>query len=79
MKKLGLLAMAFALVMTMTQCKKENTTTSNDEGVKVPITLNVSGGHSSRVDVTKETGVVTFENGDVIHVSSNGTYVGTLT
>ena len=79
MKKLCLLAMALALVLTMTQCKKENTTTSNDEGIKVPITLNVSGNGGSRVDVTTGTGVVTFENGDVIHVSSNGTYVGTLT
>ena len=76
MKKLGLLAMAFALVMTMSQCKKENTTSTNIEGPKVPITLNVSGG--SRVDVATETGVVTFENGDVLHVVSNGTYVGTL-
>ena len=85
MKKLGLLAVAFGLVMTMTQCKKENTVASNDEGVKVPITLNVSGASigsatgGSRITVTTETGEVTFENGDVIHVSSNGTYVGTLT
>ena len=79
MKKLGLLAMAFALVMTMTQCKKENTTTSNDEGSKVPITLNVNGNGGSRVAVEGSTGVVTFENGDVIHVVSNGVYVGTMT
>ena len=78
MKKLGLFAMAFALVMTMTQCKKENTTTVTDEGVKVPITLNVSSNNGSRVDVETETGVVTFETGDVIHVVSNGVYVGTL-
>ena len=79
MKKLGIIAMAFALVLGMSQCKKENTTASNDEGMKVSITLNVNGGNVSRVAVTPETGVVTFENGDVIHVVSNGVYVGTMT
>ena len=89
MKKLGIIAMTFALVLCMSQCKKENT---NDEGAKVPITLNVNGASTpstgsgtgsatggSRVAVETETGVVTFENGDVIYVVSNGTYVGTLT
>lgn len=79
MKKLGIIAMAFAMLLGMSQCKKENTSASNDEVVKVPITLNVSGNSGSRVAVTPETGVVTFENGDVIHVVSNGVYVGTMT
>ena len=79
MKKLGIIAMTFALVLGMSQCKKENATVSNDDGVKVTITLNVSGNGGSRVAVTPETGEVTFENGDVIHVVSNGAYVGTLT
>ncbi len=78
MKKLGVFAMAFAILLGMSQCKKENTSASNDEAVKVPITLNVSGNSGSRVAVTPETGVVTFENGDVIHVASNGVYVGTM-
>ena len=79
MKKLGLFALAFALVLGMSQCKKENTTTSNDEGSKVPITLNVNGNGGSRVAVDGSTGVVTFEDGDVLHVVSNGIYVGTMT
>ncbi len=79
MKKHGLFALAFALVLGLSQCKKENVSSSSDEVVKVPITLNVGGNNGSRVAVTTETGVVTFENGDVIHVASNGTYVGTLT
>ena len=72
MKKLGIIAMAFALVLCMSQCKKENATTSNDDGTKVSITLNVNGALTgsatggSRVAVETETGVVTFENGDVI-------------
>ena len=72
-------ALAFALVLGLTQCKKENTTTSNDEGAKVPVTLNVSGGNDSRVAVEGSTGVVTFEDGDVLYVASNGIYVGTMT
>lgn len=79
MKKLGLFAMAFALLMGMSQCKKENTNTSADESAKVPITLNVNGGNGSRVAVNTENGVVTFENGDVLYVASGGVYVGTLT
>ncbi len=79
MKKIGIIAMAFAMLLGMSQCKKENTSASNDEAVKVPITLNVSGNSGSRVAVAPETGVVTFENGDVIHVVSNGVYVGTMT
>lgn len=79
MKKLGIIAMAFAMLLGMSQCKKENTSASNDEAVKVPITLNVSGNSCSRVAVAPETGVVTFENGDVIHVVSDGVYVGTMT
>ena len=79
MKKLGLLAMAFALVMTMTQCKKENVNSTTDESTKVPITLYVSGGSGSRVAVETETGVVTFENGDLLYVASNGVYIGSLT
>ncbi len=78
MKKIGIIAMAFAMLLGMSQCKKENTSASNDEAVKVPITLNVSGNSGSRVAVAPETGVVTFENGDVIHVVSNGVYVGTM-
>ena len=76
MKKLGMFALAFALVLGLTQCKKENTTASNGDGAKVPITLNVSSGN--RVAVETETGVVAFENDDVIYVASNGVCVGTL-
>jgi len=92
MKKLGMFALAFALMLGLTQCKKENTTTSSNDGAKVPITLNVNGGAStpstgseigsatdgSRVAVEGGTGVVTFESGDVLYVASNGVYVGTM-
>ena len=79
MKKLGIFALAFALVLGLSQCKKESTNSTNDEGAKVPITLNVGGGNGSRVAVEGSTGVVTFEDGDVLYVASNGACVGTLT
>lgn len=78
MKKLGIIAMACALLLGMSQCKKDNTTTPTNEGEKVRITLNV-GSSSAKHEVTPETGVVTFTNGDVLYVASNGVYVGTLT
>ena len=79
MKKFGIIAMAIVLLMGMSQCKKEKTETPSNEGVKVPITLNVNGGHGSRVAVNTENGEVTFENNDVLYVASDGVYVGTLT
>ena len=77
MKKLGLIAMAMALVMTLSQCKKDDTTTPTNDGKKVPITLKVSS-NGAKHEVTPSTGEVTFQNGDVLHVASNGVYLGTL-
>ena len=77
MKKLGIITLAMALLLGMSQCKKEKTDTPANEGVKVPITLNVNG-NGSRVAVNTENGVVTFENGDLLYVASNGVFVGTL-
>lgn len=85
MKKLGIIAMAFALVLGMSQCKKEKTETPANEGTKVPISLTVGGVSTgsatggSRVAVDTETGVVTFENGDLLYVASDGVYIGSLT
>lgn len=70
--------MAFALVMTITQCKKnEETTTSNDEVVS--ITLDVNKNNGSKVNVNPATGTVDFESGDKIYVGSGGKYIGFLT
>ena len=77
MKKLGLFALAMALVMTLSQCKKDDTTTPANDGKKVTITLNV-GDNGSRHSVTPSTGAVTFQLDDKLHVVSNGTYLGTL-
>jgi len=77
MKKLGLFALAMALVMTLSQCKKDDTTTPTNDGKKVPITLKVSS-NGAKHEVTPSTGEVAFEDGDVLHVASNGVYLGTL-
>ena len=78
MKKISMILMAFALAMTMSQCKKnEGQPTSNDE--VVTITLDVTQNNGSRVVVNPSTGTVDFETGDKIYVGSGGKYVGFLT
>lgn len=79
MKKLGLLVMAFALVMTMSQCKKEENVKPNDSNDGVTITLNVKSSGDSKVNINPYSGTVTFQTGDVIYVVSGGKFVGTLT
>ena len=77
MKRISLLAMAVALVMTLAQCKKTETPTNENELGKVHITLDVSSG--SRVIISPETGGTAFEQGDKVLVANGGHYVGTLT
>lgn len=77
MKRISLLAMAVALVMTLAQCKKTETPTNENEGWKVHITLDASSG--SRVIISPETGGTAFEQGDKVLVANGGHYVGTLT
>jgi hypothetical protein len=78
MKKISMILMAFALAVTMSQCKKnEEKPTSNDE--VVTITLDVAKNNGSKVVVNPSTGTVDFETGDKIYVGSGGKYVGFLT
>ena len=78
MKKISIILAAFAFVLTMSQCKKnEGQPTSNDE--VVTITLNVKNNNTSKVVVNTATGTVDFETGDKIYVGSGGKYVGFLT
>lgn len=78
MKKISVILAAFALAMTMSQCKKnEGQPTSNDE--VVTITLDVKNNDNSKVVVNTATGTVGFETGDKIYVGSGGKYVGFLT
>lgn len=73
------LFLALAMMLGLTQCRKDVIAPSTPEGVF--ITLNV--GDNSKVDVNPTGGngyaTVTFTNGDKIYVGNNGKYVGTLT
>lgn len=78
MKKISIILLAFALAMTMSQCKKnEVQPVSNNE--VVTITLDVNKNTGSKVVVNPATGTVDFESGDKIYVGSGGKYVGILT
>lgn len=78
MKKLKLMALVATLLVTMAQCKKQETPSSNEiEGEKVHITLEVDNGAKNFVH--PETGTAFFTNGDEVLVANNGHYVGKLT
>ena len=76
MRKYSFIMMALALLVGMAQCKKEQVTPSENNGVN--ITLKVDGG-SEKLNVYPATGAVIFTEGDEIYVGNNGKYVGTLT
>ena len=87
MKRLSTIIMALALVLGMSQCKKQETPTNGDSGEKVYVTLNVNNGESiavnvdngSRHAVAPNLGVIQFREGDVLYVGNNGRYIGQLT
>lgn len=75
MKKACQLLMATVLVVALAQCKKEQQSISEEEHeVRISLVVNSNG---TRLDVTPPH--ITFENGDVIYVASDGKYIGTLT
>ena len=87
MKKLSTIIMALALVLGMSQCKKQEIPTNGNGGEKVHITLNVNNGENISVNVDNggrhavapNLGVIQFRNGDVLYVGNNGRYIGQLT
>jgi len=88
MKKLSTIIMALALVLGMSQCKKQEIPTNGNGGEKVHITLNVNNGESLDVNVNDNggrhavapsLGMIQFRNGDVLYVGNNGRYIGQLT
>lgn len=85
MKRFSTIVMALALVLSLSQCKKNEQNNAENQGEAVTITLDVSGASTStttdgsRVIVNPTTGTVNFENNDQIIVASGGKYVGTLT
>ena len=86
MKKLSTIIMALALVLGMSQCKKQETPTStgnNTEGT-VHITVKVDGkdGKDENGDkhaIAPDHGLFAFTDNDKIYVGHGGKYVGQLT
>jgi len=87
MKKLSTIIMALALVLGMSQCKKQETPTNGNGGEKVYVTLNVNNGESLNVNVNDNggrhavapnLGMIQFRNGDSLYVGNNGRYIGKL-
>ena len=72
--------MALALVLGLSQCKKEQPLEPQGEQVRITLNVNNGGNNGSRVNVDPTTSpMVTFEEGDKILVGYDGAYVGTLT
>ena len=79
MKRLSTIIMALVLALGLTQCKKNEQPTTENQGEAVTISLQVKNGNDAKVLVNPETGTVDYEVGDQILVASAGKYVGTLT
>ena len=80
MKKMSYFVMALALVLGLSQCKKEQPATPQNGQVRITLNVENGGNNGSRVNVDPTTSpMVTFEKGDKILVGYNGVYVGTLT
>lgn len=78
--------LAFAMLIGMTNCKKNVETISNEATNGVHITLNLDDDNNGSEVIVNPTGhtnpnyaTVTYESGDVIYVGNNGKYCGYLT
>ena len=77
MKRINTLIIAIALLLGLSQCKKQETpSTTETDGNLVHISVNVN--HGSKHTVTPGDGSYRFENGDKLYVGNNHRYVGTL-
>ena len=87
MKKLSTIIMALALVLGMSQCKKQETpvtgnTTPIYPGVDITVKVGDNEGKAENGEkhyIAPEYGLFAFSNGDVLYVGHNGQYVGSLT
>lgn len=77
MKRMTYFMMALALMLGLTQCKKESIKPQN-VNVGVRITLNVENS-GNRHDVNTVSGEVNYQDGDVIYVGDGSHFIGTLT
>ncbi len=79
MKKLNAIIIAMALVLSLGQCKKQETpATPNANDGMVYITVNVDNG-SGRHHIEPGVGAYVFTNEDILYVGNDGQFVGTLT
>ena len=87
MKKLSTIIMALALVLGMSQCKKQETpttgnTTPTNPGVRITVNVGDQDGkdnNGEKHNIAPEYGLFSFSSGDVLYVGHNGHYVGSLT
>jgi hypothetical protein len=87
MKKLSTIIMALALLLGMSQCKKQETPTTGNTTPSNPgvhITVNVGdqdgkGENGEKYNIAPAYGLFAFTNDDVLYVGHNGKYVGSLT
>ena len=86
MKKLSTIIMALALVLGMSQCKKQETpttgnTTPSNPGVHITVNVGDKDGkddNGEKHNIAPQYGLFSFSSGDVLYVGHNGQYVGTL-
>ena len=86
MKKLSTIIMALALVLGMSQCKKEETpatgnTTPTNPGVHITVNVGDQDGkdnNGEKHNIAPQYGLFSFSNNDTLYVGHNGKYVGFL-
>lgn len=88
MKKLSTIIMALALVLGMSQCKKQETPTSatpSNPGVHITVNVGDQDGkdgkdnNGEKHNIAPAYGLFAFTQGDVLYVGHHGKYVGKLT
>ena len=90
MKRLSTIIMALALVLGMSQCKKQETpttgnTTPTNPGVHITVNVGDQNGkdgkdnNGEKHNIAPQYGLFSFSSGDKLYVGHNGEYVGTLT
>ncbi len=90
MKKLSTIIMALALVLGMSQCKKQETpttgnTTPTNPGVHITVNVGDQDGkdgkdnNGEKHNIAPQYGLFSFSSGDVLYVGHDGKFVGTLT
>lgn len=87
MKKLSTIIMALALVLGMSQCKKQETPTTGNTtpiypGVDITVKVGDNEGkaeNGEKHNIAPQYGLFAFSSGDVLYVGHDGQYVGSLT